>query len=298
MFRISFFSLFAIALLINVGCSRRWDESRFNSAVLLEDEVTGVFTYEKKIYRLKSSGGFMFGGGTPHFIKDVKIIGLCNVESKEVTVLYREEGAPDGDGRGELIIRGQRGNMLLLTRDPTRQPDAEHGVRYYLFDVSVKKLQLLNLKDELAERGMGLGQSRLVKSDGTIVLESYRLEDEKRNWHRDETIPLFLWVRFPDGQFWEVAKTREYRGFLDDSIYLNKLGSQDFLTFNIQSRDSRDIPRPKTIEAARELNRRFDGPRGTRWLMCDSVKGTLRLEGRGIKGEDLQEFKFSTSKLR
>jgi len=145
-------------------------EIGFDSAAVL-DESHVVFTSSEGDYRPVAPDP-LWGRGRREFVRDVKRIGVLNLDRGEARVVHTEMSTRLGDGNGDYAVVDARGSSVLVFRERS----TERGVLmdpggWFVLDLATDALAAVDVDGVLAMLELELaGPPRLADGRGAICV--------------------------------------------------------------------------------------------------------------------------------
>lgn len=233
-------------LLVNCALLFAEDKSRFYSAQLLDDGGTILFTYAHTKTRQKS-GGLIFGGSRTIYKKDIKIIGLYDLNSKTTKVLKKVKNEPGTNGGGNFTIRNTYGRKALLTRGLRYRGDEMLPGGRFLLDIDTTTLTQIPIEKEMAGLEMeSWGSLKLAHSDGSLVVRAYS-QGQKEG--QNETVPLgHIWLRSENGQYILLTEYGRYRGAAGGELFFYDHSLRTVRAYRLQTGKNRNVSNREYVD--------------------------------------------------
>ncbi len=198
------------------------DSSKFSSAKIAQYGRTGVFTFNRRIYR-PASGLFPFiAGGPSKSLFDRHYIARYDIATGAVDIISEDDNLK---GKWILASGGYSvihtfGDRAVLRQSGQRRSDYGFEYHDYWLDLSSNTLTPLPIREELESMGYKPSYFYLVDSEGTLLIVSEPLDAAVDSESRS------LWVRRPDGEYVGVGEFKHYYGYTGDAVHYWSLGGR------------------------------------------------------------------------
>ena len=237
--------LFAISALFlfascNAGYGPLEDHREFVSARLADDKRTIVFSAHHFAYRLATGWRAFPDGGIPDYVTDINLLGVYDLQTRDVKILRRERNTEWQAGSGLFTIHSMKGGKALVSQGGQLRGPFRLGVKHLLLDFKAERTEVLDLKSDLAMRGRDLGYIYIVDTDGTLIFVTLSLEEAKdSSAYRHSAVVPEVWARTPVGDYVKVAATAHYQCVRNNEVIYWDPTTRDFMAFSITNGTTR-----------------------------------------------------------
>jgi hypothetical protein len=224
----------------NFGYGPLQDHSEFVSARLAEDNHAVLFSFHRFAYRPATGWRAFPDGGIPDYVTDINLLGIYDLQSREIIVLRREKNSRWQPGSGLFTIHSTKGSKALITQGGQLRGPFKLGVKYVLLDFKQGNATDLDLKSDLAKFGRDSGQIYLADGDGTLVFVTLSLQEAKDSGvYRNGGLVPEIWVRTPSGDYMKAAVSAHYQCTRNGEVIYWEPSTRDFMAFSIDGRTTR-----------------------------------------------------------
>jgi len=236
-------SLLSLVTSCRMGYGPLEDRSEFVSARLADDKCTVVFSAHRFAYRPAAGWRALPDRGIPDYVTDINILGTYDLRTRAVRILRREKNKEWQPGSGLFFIHSLNGSKVMVSRGGQLRGPFRHGLQHLLFDLKTGKVQVLDLKADLAGHGRDLGYFYMVDSAGTLVFVTLSLEEAgDSKARRNKALVPEIWVRAPAGDYVKVAASAHYEGVHNGEVIYWEPATRDFMAFSLAARTTRKAP--------------------------------------------------------
>jgi len=246
--------LFAIGVLVlmtscKAGYGPLEDHSAFVSAQLAEDNRTIVFSAHRFAYRAATSWRAFPDGGIPDYVTDVNLLGVYDLQTRNVNIIRREKNSEWQPDSGLFSILASKGSMALVSQGgQLRGEPFRMEVKHFLIDFKTGNAEVLNLKADLARYGREFGYIYLVNPDGTLVFVTMS-QKEAQEYHslnsseyQNSGLVPEIWIRTVSGSYFKVASSAHYECVRNGEVIYWEPSTRDFMAFSVINRTTRKDP--------------------------------------------------------